>query len=335
MKRFLILVVLLAMRCVAATYYVSNSGSDSNPGTSTATPWLTLAHVNAHSFSPGDTIYLQRGGTWNEPLIVPSSGTSGNPITFDAYGTGPAPVLTGAAPALTWTYNSGNIWSAQLPAAPASATVLTMQFGSLWGQYKAPSTTCLTAGVIVNTKDFCSYSGYVYVYDSSSTNAPAVFYGTTITPILTVAAGYQLISVNSRKWLTFQHLKLQNFDKIGVLVWAASDNLVFANMEVDGMVPNSTNPLGLYINATSPASIKIYNVEELFASKSGSDKKDAAMSFLENALATVDAVAAREIVDPNKFRDGISKIIDGTVECLNASTWAKGSPQTSGVAPQP
>jgi hypothetical protein len=33
------------------------------------------------------------------------------------------------------------------------------------------------------------------------------------------------------------------------------------------------------------------------------------MSFLENALATVDAVAAREIVDPEKFRNGVSKII--------------------------
>ena len=43
-----------------------------------------------------------------------------------------------------------------------------------------------------------------------------------------------------------------------------------------------------------------------------------------SALATVDAVSAREIVDPDKFREGISKIIDGTVECLNASTWAKG-----------
>jgi len=48
-----------------------------------------------------------------------------------------------------------------------------------------------------------------------------------------------------------------------------------------------------------------------------------------NALATVDAVAAREIVDPEKFKDGISKIIDGTVECLNASTWGKGSGQAS------
>ena len=64
--------------------------------------------------------------------------------------------------------------------------------------------------------------------------------------------------------------------------------------------------------------------ETISGNKSGEREKDAAMSFLENALATVDAVAAREIVDPEKFKDGISKIIDGTVDCLNASTWAKG-----------
>jgi hypothetical protein len=335
--RKLLFMLLLAARCMAGTsYYVSPTGLDSNNGTSPATPWLTLAHVNARTISPGDTIYLQRGGTWNEPLIVPSSGTSGNPIAFDAYGVGAAPVITGAAPPLSWTYNSGNIWSAQLPTVPASATVLNMQFGSLWGQYKAPvSSDCLSAGVIASTRDFCSYSGYLYVYDSSATNAPAVFYGTTLTPILTVAAGYQLINISSKKWLTFQHLRLQNFDQQGVLVWSASDNLIFANMEVDGMVPYGTTPLGIYINATNTSSIKFYNVEQLFASKSGSEKKDAAMSFLENALATVDAVAAREIVDPEKFRNGISKIIDGTVECLNASTWAKGTPQTSVAAPRP
>ena len=67
----------------------------------------------------------------------------------------------------------------------------------------------------------------------------------------------------------------------------------------------------------------VNGIEGLFASKSGAEKKDAAMSFLESALATMDAVAAREIVDPEKFKNGISKIIDGTVDCLNASTWAK------------
>jgi hypothetical protein len=35
------------------------------------------------------------------------------------------------------------------------------------------------------------------------------------------------------------------------------------------------------------------------------------------------AVASREIVDADKFRQGISLVIDGTVQCLNASTWAK------------
>jgi hypothetical protein len=67
----------------------------------------------------------------------------------------------------------------------------------------------------------------------------------------------------------------------------------------------------------------VNGIETLFGGKTGAQKKDAAMSFLENALETIDAVAAREIVDPVKFKAGISKIVDGTVECLNASTWAK------------
>jgi hypothetical protein len=79
----------------------------------------------------------------------------------------------------------------------------------------------------------------------------------------------------------------------------------------------------------------VSGIEGLFGSKSGAEKKDAAMSFLENALATADAVAAREIVDPEKFKDGISKIIDGTVECLNASTWARGAGQVPVVSQQP
>ncbi len=78
----------------------------------------------------------------------------------------------------------------------------------------------------------------------------------------------------------------------------------------------------------------VNGIEGLFGGKSGVEKKDAAMSFLESALATVDAVAAREIVDPDKFKNGVSKIIDGTVECLNASTWSKGSPQSATVTPQ-
>jgi hypothetical protein len=41
------------------------------------------------------------------------------------------------------------------------------------------------------------------------------------------------------------------------------------------------------------------------------------------AFTSAEAVASRDIVDEPKFRDGLSKIIDGVVQCLNASTWAK------------
>jgi len=36
-----------------------------------------------------------------------------------------------------------------------------------------------------------------------------------------------------------------------------------------------------------------------------------------------DAITNRQILDADKFRDGLSKVIDGTVQCLNASAWAK------------
>jgi hypothetical protein len=73
----------------------------------------------------------------------------------------------------------------------------------------------------------------------------------------------------------------------------------------------------------------VSGIEGLFGDKPGAEKKDAAMSFLQNALAMTDAVAAREIINPGKFKDGISMIIDGTVTCLNASTWCKQPPAAS------
>ena len=39
----------------------------------------------------------------------------------------------------------------------------------------------------------------------------------------------------------------------------------------------------------------VNGIEGLFGNKPGAEKKDAAMSFLESALSTVDAVAARAL----------------------------------------
>jgi NhaP-type Na+/H+ or K+/H+ antiporter len=66
----------------------------------------------------------------------------------------------------------------------------------------------------------------------------------------------------------------------------------------------------------------VHGIEALFGSKTGTDKKEAAMSFIGAALSVTEAVTNRDIVDDGKFRDGLGKIIDGVVQCLNASAWA-------------
>lgn len=76
----------------------------------------------------------------------------------------------------------------------------------------------------------------------------------------------------------------------------------------------------------------VTGIEGMCQSKSGAEKKDAAMSFLENALAMSDAIASREIVQPEQFKNGISQIVDGVVLCMNSSAWAKDAKQPVGVA---
>jgi hypothetical protein len=73
-------------------------------------------------------------------------------------------------------------------------------------------------------------------------------------------------------------------------------------------------------------------MEGLFAHRSGSDKKDAVMSFLQSALSMSDALGQKEIVDEAQFRQGLTQIISGTVLCFNSSIWASGP---SAAAPAP
>ena len=254
--RRMVIIMLLSWSCVAsaATYYVSSStGSDANSGTSTGSAWQTIAHVNGQTFLPGDSILFKRGDVWNESLTPPSSGSSGNPITFDAYGAGAAPNLTGyyAVPAGAWVLVTGNAWKAPAPA--TYSTINFCLFGSVWGQKVAAATSNLTA-----QWNFYLASGFIYVY---SVGSPATYYNEAIVPM--ALSNAPVININGKSWLTFQHFLLNWFDQYGVYVQGTSDHLVFANMEADSMIPQGTQPLGFYVNETAPGpgDIKIYNAE--------------------------------------------------------------------------
>lgn len=115
-KSFFVLSLLAAISLHATVYYVSPTGNDAANGTSTSTPWRTIARVNqaTFGFQPGDKVYFQRGGTWRGELIMGSSGTASQPITVGAYGTGALPIIKGSVQVTGWSQYQGQIWKASV-----------------------------------------------------------------------------------------------------------------------------------------------------------------------------------------------------------------------------
>ena len=76
-------ITLVTQPATGATYYVSTSGKDSNPGTINE-PWRTIQHA-ADNLQAGDTVYV-RQGIYKEVVTLKSSGSATTGfITFSSY----------------------------------------------------------------------------------------------------------------------------------------------------------------------------------------------------------------------------------------------------------
>jgi hypothetical protein len=82
----------IPLLCNAATYYISPTGNNANPGTQT-TPWATIQY-SVNQLKAGDMLYVM-GGTYPETVTISSSGTQSSPINVIAY-PGQTPVIDGA-----------------------------------------------------------------------------------------------------------------------------------------------------------------------------------------------------------------------------------------------
>lgn len=102
-------------------YYLSNSGSDSNIGTSESSPWKTIDKLNVElsKLKAGDQVLFKCGSMFSGEISIPStiSGVKNNPIVFGSYGTGSKPIITGSIPVTSWEEKAPNIWKAPLNAA--------------------------------------------------------------------------------------------------------------------------------------------------------------------------------------------------------------------------
>ena len=185
----------------AATYYVSNSGNDSNAGTSAASPWQTLAKVNATKFHSGESVLLQAGGHWHEQLqcINATKATAGTTLasapppcaglTIGRYGAGVAPLIDGAdelklewSPVASGTYAA--TYSGQPPLklyvdSPARQSDQLLPVPNARGEYD-PSAT-------YNQFDAVTSSGSLYVRGAlppsskAGVNNPSYWVGVTNT----------------------------------------------------------------------------------------------------------------------------------------------------------
>jgi hypothetical protein len=97
------------------TFYIANSGSDANNGTTPTTPWKTIAKLNATSLVAGSSVYLQCGSTFRETLALAATGTASLPVSYASFGscTGSnLPLISGADLLSTWTAESEGSFTA-------------------------------------------------------------------------------------------------------------------------------------------------------------------------------------------------------------------------------
>ena len=105
---FLTLIYLVVSPFLYGDYYVSTTGSDSNPGT-ISQPFATIQKA-ADVATYGDTVYI-RGGVYRETVQPVRSGQFNNPIVYSAYND--EEVVISAGDLVTgWTNSSGDIWKA-------------------------------------------------------------------------------------------------------------------------------------------------------------------------------------------------------------------------------
>jgi hypothetical protein len=118
------------------SYYVSNSGNDSNNGLSPETAWATIDKVNSMDYQSGDGVFFRRGDVFRG-AVQPNDKDN---LTFSAYGEGAKPKIFGSpengADTDKWILVNGtnNIWEFYKDIYDTS--VIAFNDGSSWATRK-------------------------------------------------------------------------------------------------------------------------------------------------------------------------------------------------------
>lgn len=207
----------------AATYYVSNSGSNVNTGTSLDKPFQTI-QTAVNKAVAGDTIYV-RGGTYREEIsMYRGGGTAGNYLTISGY-ENEVPVIKGSSIVTGWTLHGGNIWKKTGWTVNSQQVFVDLQDDKGLQQIGMPSTSygsfeyptpvgsglsSMVAGSFYY--DAATSTLYVWLPDGSSPN-DHIIEASTKKRLLYIGVSYVYL-----KRLAFRHSASSGFSKQGAAV---------------------------------------------------------------------------------------------------------------------
>lgn len=148
MKLMLILLLLCIQHSIANTYYVKSLGGTGS-GLDDENAW-SFQKLNSSSLSVGDQVLLKRDDVFTGTLNI-----SANGVSFDSYGTGSNPVITGFIQLTSWTLYNNNIYYVNLDV--PSLNIVTID-GSVKAMGRYPNAGYLT---------YTSHSGNTSITGSS------------------------------------------------------------------------------------------------------------------------------------------------------------------------
>jgi hypothetical protein len=107
----ILLILSCTIACAQKTFYISNSGKDSNSG---LTPSLPLR--NLHSVQPGNKYLFKSGGIYYLNIRKISNPEPDNKIIISSYGNGSKPIISSykTIKPLAWKLFKTNIWKVDL-----------------------------------------------------------------------------------------------------------------------------------------------------------------------------------------------------------------------------
>ncbi|MGI4854509.1 MAG: hypothetical protein ACRYF4_10755 [Janthinobacterium lividum] len=83
------------------------------------------------------------------------------------------------------------------------------------------------------------------------------------------------------------------------------------------------NFLKLFLRGIAILPSLLQGIESIYGSKTGEQKKTAALEVVSAAIKMTDAISNKTILNADGFTAGLGTVIDGVVACLNASIWSK------------